>query len=141
MLTRYRTSHKPRLHSSGNYVRQKTCFLPVTQLNQSVQRSAVGCLETVRRETRYDPDKALHSKRQLPISHTGVLDVASTVLCVLYSRFPGPTNKVDPDKGLFTGPRPSVISSETTFQEIMASIPGLVLSTLSSELKNVRDIT
>jgi len=77
-------------------------------------------------------------------SHTGILDIAALVLQIMYDAFPGSANKVDPDKGLFRGPRPSIFSSanfdKSSFQEVIASNPGIVLLTQQSEVGLVQEM-
>ena len=69
-------------------------------------------------------------------SHSGVLEVASSVLKILHDAFPGAANKLRGDEGLFKGPRPCILSQKgekylglEPLVELLKKNPSLVLLT------------
>lgn len=76
-------------------------------------------------------------------SHAGVLKVASSVLELLFGAFPGSAKELPKDKGLFLGPRPSILADvkPNTLVELVEKIDGVVLLTMfDNEVEKLRKL-
>jgi hypothetical protein len=64
-------------------------------------------------------------------SHSGVLGVAAGILGHLFEAFPDSAKQLSKDRGLFTGPRPSVLQKieMASVKELVARLDGVVIIT------------
>ncbi|CAB9515456.1 Tetratricopeptide repeat and ankyrin repeat containing 1 [Seminavis robusta] len=60
-------------------------------------------------DTHYIPQKPLKVNKNFR-SHAGILDLAASILERLFAAFPASTRKLPPDRGVFVGPRPGILS-------------------------------
>jgi superfamily I DNA/RNA helicase len=85
-------------------------------------------------DKRFIPDKPMTVNMNFR-SHSGILDVAAAILNRMFQVFPRSANKLDPDYGVFLGPRPGVFHNISLgrLQELVSRIDGVVLLTHDNE--------
>ena len=81
-------------------------------------------------DTRYIPDKPVTVNTNFR-SHAGILSTAAAVLDRMFEVFPRSANKLEPDVGVFLGPRPGIFQnlSLESLTELVSRIDGVVLLT------------
>jgi hypothetical protein len=85
------------------------------------------------------PDKPLKLNVNFR-SHSGILNVASGVLDMLFSAFPGSAKELPKDKGLFLGPRPGVFMNVelSKLQELLSKIDLAFVLTHDAEVSRLK---
>jgi superfamily I DNA/RNA helicase len=73
-------------------------------------------------------------------SHSGILNVASGVLDLLFSAFPGSAKELPRDEGLFRGPRPGLFMNveSSKLQELLSKIDGAFVLTQDSDMSRLK---
>ena len=93
----------------------------------------------------YNQDKKLIPDKPKTVnvnfrSHSGILNVAAGVLGQLFKAFPDAAKQLKKDRGLFLGPRPSVLHKVELHivRDLIAKLDGLVILTHDNAMENLK---
>jgi superfamily I DNA/RNA helicase len=106
---------------------------------EDIRTVAHQLFQNEKRGKKVIPDKPLQLNVNFR-SHSGILNVASGVLDMLFSAFPGSAKELPKDKGLFRGPRPGVFMNvePVKLQELLFKIDGAFVLTHDAEVSRVK---